>query len=83
MQHVTAHMTHAADAAAQFLGFIEVVRREGPRERSFLQAGSAQGTDTLATLQEAFRWPAAADDDDDDGVAVCCCWLQPESVHDA
>lgn len=25
---------------AQFLGFLEVVRREGPRERSFLAAGT-------------------------------------------
>lgn len=27
---------------AQFLGFVEVVRREGPRERPFLQSGSSQ-----------------------------------------
>lgn len=27
---------------AQFLGFAELVRREGPRERSFLQQGNPQ-----------------------------------------
>lgn len=41
---------------AQFMGFVEVVRREGPREPSFIQAGDPQGTDTLATLVEGFRW---------------------------
>ncbi len=29
-------------AMAQFLGFVELVRREGPRERSFLQQGNPQ-----------------------------------------
>lgn len=47
-------------AIAQFLGFIEVVRREGPRERSFLQAGNPQGADTLSTLVEGFRFVLAA-----------------------
>jgi hypothetical protein len=41
---------------AQFLGFIEVVRREGPRERPFLQAGSAQGSDALSTMVEGVRF---------------------------
>ena len=41
---------------AQFLGFVEVVRREGPRERPFLQAGNPQGSDTLSTLVEGVRF---------------------------
>lgn len=41
---------------AQFLGFVEVVRREGPRERPFLQAGNPQGSDTLSTLIEGIRF---------------------------
>ena len=32
-------VNYAAFCLAQFLGFVEVVRREGPRERSFLQRG--------------------------------------------
>eukprot|EP00887_Chlorella_sp_A99_P002227 scaffold21.g2227.t1 len=45
---------------AQFLGFVEVVRREGPRERPFLQAGNPQGSDTLSTLVEAVRFVLTA-----------------------
>ena len=41
---------------SQFLGFLEVVRREGPREDAFLQAGNPQGSDTLATLVEGLRF---------------------------
>ncbi|KAF8071343.1 hypothetical protein HT031_001427 [Scenedesmus sp. PABB004] len=44
----------------QFLGFLEVVRREGPRERAFLAAGNPQGSDTLATLVEGFRFVLCA-----------------------
>ncbi|GFH07641.1 uncharacterized protein HaLaN_02471, partial [Haematococcus lacustris] len=46
-----------------FLGFVEVVRREGPRERSFLQQGNPQGTDTLNCLVEGFRYAMAAHSD--------------------
>lgn len=45
---------------AQFLGFVEVVRREGPRERPFLQAGNPQGSDTLSTLVEGLRFVLCA-----------------------
>lgn len=45
---------------AQFLGFLEVVRREGPRERPFLQAGNPQGSDTLSTLLEGVRFALCA-----------------------
>ena len=45
---------------AQFLGYIEVVRREGPREDAFLQAGNPQGSDTLATLVEGLRFVMSA-----------------------
>lgn len=41
---------------AQFLGFVEVLRRESPRERPFLQAGNPQGSDVLSTLIEAVRF---------------------------
>lgn len=44
----------------QFLGYLEVVRREGPRERTFLQPGNYQGTDTLSTLVAAFRFVAGS-----------------------
>lgn len=46
---------------AQFLGFIEVVRREGPRERPFLQKGNPQGSDTLYTLMEGFKFLLCGD----------------------
>lgn len=45
---------------AQFLGYVEVVRREGPREDAFLQAGNPQGSDTLATLVEGLRFVMSA-----------------------
>ena len=45
---------------SQFLGFLEVVRREGPREDAFLQAGNPQGSDTLATLVEGLRFVMSA-----------------------
>jgi hypothetical protein len=44
----------------QFLGFLEVLRREGPRERSYLGSGNPQGTDTLATLMEGIRFVLCA-----------------------
>ena len=35
-------ITYTLFCIAQFLGFVEVVRRDGPRERSFLLAGNPQ-----------------------------------------
>lgn len=40
----------------QLLGFLEVCRREGPRERNFLETGSLGGSDTLFTLLEGIRF---------------------------
>ncbi|EFN53050.1 expressed protein [Chlorella variabilis] len=48
------------DCAEEFLGFVEVVRREGPREQAFLQAGNPQGSDTLSTLVEGVRFVLCA-----------------------
>lgn len=45
---------------AQFLGFVEVVRRESPRERPFLQVGNPQGSETLSTLLEGVRFAMCA-----------------------
>lgn len=62
---------------AQFLGFLEVVRREGPRERSFLAAGNPQGSDTLATLVESFRFVLCA------SPATLQGWLdEPDELRD-
>ena len=44
----------------QLLGFLEVVRREGPRETSFLQVGNPQGSDTLSTMVEGLRYVMTA-----------------------
>eukprot|EP00775_Hariotina_reticulata_P003020 gene3019-3301_t len=57
---MTGEIAYTLFTLAQFLGFLEVVRREGPRERSFLAAGNPQGSDTLATLIEAFRFALCA-----------------------
>eukprot|EP00879_Flechtneria_rotunda_P021601 GHRR01022768.1.p1 GENE.GHRR01022768.1~~GHRR01022768.1.p1 ORF type:complete len:298 (+),score=65.33 GHRR01022768.1:228-1121(+) len=62
---------------AQFLGFLEIVRREGPRERSFLAAGNPQGSDTLATLVEGFRFVLCA------SPAMLQGWLsEPDEMRD-
>ncbi|KAI8465543.1 MAG: hypothetical protein J3K34DRAFT_436678 [Monoraphidium minutum] len=45
---------------AQLLGFLEVYRREGPRERNFLDEGSVAGSDTLFTLLEGIRFVLCA-----------------------
>ena len=65
--HLVADAGRAPDAAAgdscryllftlgQWLGLVEVVRREGPRERPFLSTGGPQGADSLSTLVEGMR----------------------------
>ena len=69
-------VNYAAFCLAQFLGFVEVVRREGPRERSFLQRGGGvagsvasadggdgggeDGSDVLATFVEGVRFVLCA-----------------------
>jgi hypothetical protein len=53
-------VTYTLFTLAQFLGFLEIVRREGPRERSFLQLGSPHGGDTLATLLEGVKYALCA-----------------------
>jgi hypothetical protein len=53
-------VTYTLFTLAQFLGFLEIVRREGPRERSFLQLGSPHGGDTLATLLEGVKFALCA-----------------------
>ena len=60
----------------QFLGFVEVVRREGPREQAFLQAGNPQGSDTLSTLVEGVRFVLCASQSGLEvrrGAAFCVC----------
>ena len=39
---------------------MEVCRREGPRERNFLDEGSLAGSDTLFTLLEGMRFVMCA-----------------------
>ena len=59
-------VNYAAFTLAQFLGFVEVVRREGPRERSFLQRsgpGGAPGSDVLSTFVEGVRFAMCASED--------------------
>jgi len=53
-------VTYTMFTLSQFLGFLEIVRREGPRERSFLQLGSPHGGDTLATLLEGVKYALCA-----------------------
>lgn len=53
-------VTYTLFTLSQFLGFLEIVRREGPRERSFLQLGSPHGGDTLATLLEGVKYALCA-----------------------
>ena len=55
-------VNYAAFCVAQFLGFVEVVRREGPRERSFLQRDNG-GSDVLATFVESVRFIMCASND--------------------
>jgi hypothetical protein len=55
-------MDYVLFTLAQFLGFVEVVRRESPRERPFLQSGSSQvqGTPLMTRLNCGWWWRIAA-----------------------
>lgn len=59
-EHMELEIKYFAFCMAQFLGFVEVVRREGPREISFLQQGNPQGSDTLFIMVEAIRFVLCA-----------------------
>jgi hypothetical protein len=52
-KHIELEIQYMVFCVAQFLGFVEVVRREGPREVSFLAADNPQGSDTLFIMIEA------------------------------
>ncbi|WPT11712.1 hypothetical protein PSENEW3n2_00005212 [Picochlorum sp. SENEW3] len=58
--HAKLEVRYFTFCVAQFLGFVEVVRREGPRENSFLQRGNPQGSDTLFVMVEAIRFVLCA-----------------------
>ncbi|KAI8101382.1 hypothetical protein M9435_001488 [Picochlorum sp. BPE23] len=58
--HAKLEIRYFTFCVAQFLGFVEVVRREGPRENSFLQRGNPQGSDTLFVMVEAIRFVLCA-----------------------
>lgn len=60
----------------QLLGFLEVVRREGPRERGFLQMGNPTGSDTLATLVEGLRFVMCA------SPATLAAWGNEDGLRD-
>jgi hypothetical protein len=78
-QHL--YMPHAPPSL-QLLGFVEVVRREGPRERHFLQAGSPQGSDTLSTLLEGMRFVLCASPEHLEVLCLLCplCMLGPRGM---
>jgi hypothetical protein len=59
-KHVELEIMYMVFCLAQFLGFVEVVRREGPREVSFLAADNPQGSDTLFIMIEAVRFVMCA-----------------------
>ena len=59
-KHVELEVLYMVFCLAQFLGFVEVVRREGPREVSFLAADNPQGSDTLFIMIEAIRFVLCA-----------------------
>ena len=59
-KHVDLEVLYMVFCLAQFLGFVEVVRREGPREVSFLASDNPQGSDTLFIMIEAVRFVLCA-----------------------
>jgi hypothetical protein len=70
-------ITYTLFCLSQCLGFVEIVRREAPRERSFLQLGSPHGGDTLSTLLEGVKFALCA------SPATLEAWLaEPDAVRD-
>lgn len=59
-KHAELEVLYMVFCLAQFLGFVEVVRREGPREISFLAKDNPQGSDTLFIMIEAIRFVLCA-----------------------
>ena len=70
-------INYAVFCLAQFLGFVEVVRREGPRERSFLQRDNG-GSDVLATFVEGVRFVLCSSDE---ALAFWGATPDPEREH--
>ena len=77
-KHVELEITYMVFCIAQFLGFVEVVRREGPREVSFLAADNPQGSDTLFIMIEAIRFVLCASPE-----SLMAWWSQEEQGRGA
>ena len=77
-KHVELEVMYMVFCLAQFLGFVEVVRREGPREVSFLAADNPQGSDTLFIMIEAIRFVLCASPE-----SLMAWWSQEEQGRGA
>lgn len=77
-KHIELEIQYMVFCVAQFLGFVEVVRREGPREVSFLAADNPQGSDTLFIMIEAIRFVLCASPE-----SLMAWWSQEEQGRGA
>jgi hypothetical protein len=77
-KHIELEIKYMVFCVAQFLGFVEVVRREGPREVSFLAADNPQGSDTLFIMIEAIRFVLCASPE-----SLMAWWSQEEQGRGA
>lgn len=77
-KHIDLEIQYMVFCLAQFLGFVEVVRREGPREVSFLAADNPQGSDTLFIMIEAIRFVLCASPE-----SLMAWWSQEEQGRGA